>query len=135
MITARRTCQTKKCLGESEKTYDRCEKEKYHFFNRCRSKDRVLVGSCMNKKQVKVSTGDILGHYVSVRVNQKQCVEDCKNVPGAVGCQFKRKNCERSDDCMGECFVIFEDIVTSDRMPDVVCYVFKHKTKGKPGMF
>lgn len=134
MIEAKRSCLSNRCFGKSERTYDRCEKEKFHFFRKCRAKDQTLVGSCFNKQGVSVSTGDISGHYVSVGVNQKQCYEDCKSVPGSVGCQFLRKNCQRSDECRGECFVVLEEILSSDKMPDVVCYKFKEPTLGSPEM-
>ena len=133
LIQAKRTCLTKSCFGEPERTYDRCEKEKFLFFKRCRAKDQTLVGSCLNKKSKSVSTGDISGYYVSVGVQEKQCYKDCKNLPGSVGCQFHRKICPKSDKCRGECFVVFDEIHSTDKMADVVCYKFKEPTQGSPG--
>ena len=132
-VTATRECTAENCLGEKVKTFDRCEKEKYHFFHKCSTRDQAIVGSCINAKEQMVSTGDMAGHYVSVGVDEKTCYKNCKSIPGAFGCQFKRTNC-MSGDCTGECFVVLEPIHSSNNMPDVACYKFRQVTPGLKGI-
>ena len=134
MVRKQRICSYGKCLGNEEKTYDRCEKDRIHFFNKCKSRDQALVGSCIAPDKSKVKSGDLSGQYVSAGVKEGQCYRDCKSFPGVLGCEYMKTACSPTQGCKGECFAVTEDIESADRIPDVTCYKFDNPTRGVAGV-
>ena len=132
-VTKQRTCISGKCQGNAEKTYDQCERDKIHFFNKCKSRDQAFVGSCIAPDKSTVGSGELSGQYVSVGIKEGQCYRDCKSFPGVLGCEYMKTACSPTQGCRGECFAITENITSADRMPDVTCYKFEEPTSGDAG--
>ena len=109
-----------------------------NFFQRCELRDETYFGQCLTANNQSVDS-DPAGHYVSVGGNEFQCYDACKEVPGAMGCQYRRTNCFGSDlSCRGECFVFTEEVRPMEEngiqgIHDITCYKFRERTPGFPG--